>query len=97
MRLVLRSFSKKIQHLGSLLFAGMFLGLASLNFVRRVPQFQIFSEQEVKNSEKANSLKIFSTTVSGKQQVTKKTNSFINPNSSFVRFVQCNFLWSIFF
>jgi hypothetical protein len=43
----------------------MFLGLASLNFVCRVPEFRIFSEQEVKNLKKAKSSKnFFSRTIS---------------------------------
>jgi hypothetical protein len=38
-------------------FAGMCLGLASINFVREILEFRLFSEQEVenqKNSEQSN-------------------------------------------
>jgi hypothetical protein len=37
----------------------MCLGLASLNFVQGIPEFRIFSEQEVKTGKIAKSLKIF--------------------------------------
>jgi hypothetical protein len=35
-----------------LFFAMMYFGLASLNFVGRLPEFQVFSEHYVKNSRK---------------------------------------------